>query len=182
MPPRGTRPTTDRVREALFNVLAARVDLHGAVVLDLYAGSGALGLEALSRGAASALFVEADQRAATVIRQNIASLGVSGATLRRATVASVLAGRADRPADIVFADPPYGLDTAEATAMLTALTSGGWTTSGSVVVVERAASSPELSWPRGWQPWQVRRYGDTRLEMAARVVTASAAPSGPELP
>ena len=95
MPPRGTRPTTDRVRESLFNVLAARMDLHGASVLDLYAGSGALGLEALSRGAATAMFVESDQRAAAVIDQNIKTLGVTGATLRRGTVASVLAAGAE---------------------------------------------------------------------------------------
>ena len=97
MPPRGTRPTTDRVRESLFNVLAARMDLDGASVLDLYAGSGALGLEALSRGAAAAVFVESDQRAAAVIGQNIKTLGVAGATLRRGTVASVLAAGADQP-------------------------------------------------------------------------------------
>ena len=77
MPPRGTRPTTDRVRESLFNVLNARVDLEGASVLDLYACSGALGLEALSRGAAAAVFVESDQRAAAVITQNVKTLGVA---------------------------------------------------------------------------------------------------------
>ena len=85
MPPRGTRPTTDRVRESLFNVLNARVDLEGTSVLDLYAGSGALGLEALSRGAAAAVFVESDQRAAAVITQNVNTLGVATATLRRGT-------------------------------------------------------------------------------------------------
>jgi 16S rRNA (guanine966-N2)-methyltransferase len=90
---RGTRPTTDRVRESLFNLLAARIDFAGLDVVDLYAGSGALGLEALSRGAASALFVESDARAASVITQNIASLGVRGASVRRGTVAAVLAGR-----------------------------------------------------------------------------------------
>ena len=83
MPPRGTRPTTDRVRESLFNIVTARRDLTGLAVLDLYAGSGALGLEALSRGATSALFVESDQRAAAVIARNIAALGLPGATVRR---------------------------------------------------------------------------------------------------
>ena len=87
MPRTGTRPTTDRVRESLFNVLTARLDLDGVSVLDLYAGSGALGLEALSRGAASAVFVESDQRAADVIAKNIAALGVTGATVRRGPVA-----------------------------------------------------------------------------------------------
>ena len=84
------------MREALFNVLAARMDFDGATVLDLYAGSGALGLEALSRGAAAAVFVESDQRAAAVIEQNIKTLGVAGATLRARPVASVLAAGADR--------------------------------------------------------------------------------------
>ncbi len=83
MPRSGTRPTSDRVREAVFNALAARLDLGGLAVLDLYAGSGALGLEAVSRGAASAIFVVADPRAAAVIGKNIAALGVSGATVRR---------------------------------------------------------------------------------------------------
>lgn len=81
VPPRGTRPTTDRVRESLFNIVTARRDLTGLAVLDLYAGSGALGLEALSRGAASVLFVESDQRSAAVIARNIEALGLSGAPL-----------------------------------------------------------------------------------------------------
>jgi 16S rRNA (guanine966-N2)-methyltransferase len=168
VPPRGTRPTTDRVREALFNVLAARVTLDGATVLDLYAGSGALGLEALSRGAASALFVESDQRAAAVIGQNITALGAEHTTVRRAAVAAVLSGGVDAPVDLVFADPPYDVAAAEVGEMLTALTGRGWTTEGSVVVVERAASGPELEWPDGWEPWRSRRYGDTRIEIAER--------------
>ncbi len=110
---RGTRPTTDRVRESLFNVLGARVDFPGLRVLDLYAGSGALGLEALSRGAASAIFVESDARAAAVIERNIAALGAQGAVVRRGAVAAVLAGGAARPVDLVFADPPYEVDAAE---------------------------------------------------------------------
>jgi 16S rRNA (guanine(966)-N(2))-methyltransferase RsmD len=168
VPARGTRPTTDRVRESLFNVLAARVDLDGASVLDLYAGSGALGLEALSRGAAGAMFVESDQRAAAVIEQNIETLGVRGAVLRRAAVASVLATRPDRPFELILADPPYEVDAAEVNAVLAALTDRGWTTAGSVVVIERPASGPEVRWPERWRPWRSRRYGDTRLEMAER--------------
>ena len=175
MPPRGTRPTTDRVREALFNVLSARIDLHDASVLDLYAGSGALGLEALSRGAATAVFVESDRKAAAVIGQNIEALGVTGATLRRGTVASVLAAGAETPVDLVFADPPYDVGEAEVIEMLVALTSRGWAAEGCVAVVERGASGPDLGWPDGWQPWQARRYGDTRLEMAVLDVAASAA-------
>ena len=102
----GTRPTTDRVRESLFNMLAARIDFAGIAVLDLYAGSGALGLEALSRGAASALFVEADARAAAVIERNIVALGVSGATVHRSAVAAAFRAAAAAPLDLVLADPP----------------------------------------------------------------------------
>ncbi|MCW2626488.1 MAG: rRNA (guanine966-N2)-methyltransferase [Mycobacterium sp.] len=168
MPRTGTRPTTDRVRESLFNVLASRIDFAGASVLDLYAGSGALGLEALSRGATSAVFVESDHRAAVVIAKNIDSLGAQGATLRRGSVAAVLAGGADRPVDLVLADAPYDVDDTEIAQMLTALVDGGWVAAGTVVVVERATSGPPLSWPDGWQAWQARRYGDTRLELAER--------------
>ncbi len=168
MPRTGTRPTTDRVRESLFNVLAARIDFAGAAVLDLYAGSGALGLEALSRGAASALFVEADQRAAAVIAKNIESLGVKGATVRRGAVAAVLAAGADRPVHLVLADPPYDVPADEIEAVLAALTKG-WTTTGTIVVVERPTAGAELSWPDGWQSWPSRSYGDTRLELAERI-------------
>jgi 16S rRNA (guanine966-N2)-methyltransferase len=168
VPRTGTRPTTDRVRESLFNVLVSRIDFAGASVLDLYAGSGALGLEALSRGAASAVFVESDHRAAEVIAQNIASVSAKGATVRRGPVAAVLAGRADRPADLVFADPPYDIPAAEVEEMLVALVTGGWATAGTVVVVERGTSAPELAWPDGWLPWPARRYGDTRIELAER--------------
>jgi 16S rRNA (guanine966-N2)-methyltransferase len=166
VPRSGTRPTTDRVRESLFNVLAARIDFTGVSVLDLYAGSGALGLEALSRGAASAVFVESDHRAADVISQNIGTLGVHRASVRRGAVAAVLTGGTERPVDLVFADPPYGVEAAEIESVLAALTSGGWTVPGTVAVVERAASGPSLSWPTGWHAWPQRRYGDTRIEMA----------------
>jgi 16S rRNA (guanine966-N2)-methyltransferase len=166
VPRSGTRPTTDRVRESLFNVLASRIDFAGASVLDLYAGSGALGLEALSRGAASAVFVESDHRAAAVVEQNIASLGATAA-VRRGPVAAVLAGGADRPVDLVFADPPYDVvAAADIEEMLVALVTGGWAAAGTVVVVERPAAGPPLKWPDGWRPWPARRYGDTRLELA----------------
>ena len=168
MPRTGTRPTTDRVRESLFNVLTARLDLSGLSILDLYAGSGALGLEALSRGAVSAVFVESDQRAAGVIDKNIAALGVTGATVRRGTVAVVLASGAALPVDLVLADPPYTVGTSDLEAVLEALTRGGWTTTGTVAVVERPASGVSLTWPAGWDVWPSRTYGDTRLELAER--------------
>ncbi|HXY62941.1 MAG TPA: 16S rRNA (guanine(966)-N(2))-methyltransferase RsmD [Mycobacterium sp.] len=166
VPPRGTRPTTDRVRESLFNIVTARRNLNGMSVLDLYAGSGALGLEALSRGAASALFVESDRRAAAVLERNIATLGLRGATLGRATVTAVLAAGTAAPVDLVLADPPYDVETADVYTVLGALTTHGWAKEGTLVVVERAAGSIPLSWPTGWHPWQHRVYGDTRLELA----------------
>ncbi|AQT82918.1 16S rRNA (guanine(966)-N(2))-methyltransferase RsmD [Mycolicibacterium litorale] len=166
VPPRGTRPTTDRVREALFNVLAARRDFDGLRVLDLYAGSGALGLEALSRGAVSALFVESDSRAAAVISRNVESLGLPGATVRRGAVAAVLASPAQRPMDLVLADPPYEVTVAEIEGVLGSLARNGWIGPGSVVVVERPASSAALTWPPGWTEWPSRRYGDTRIDIA----------------
>jgi len=135
-------------------------------VLDLYAGSGALGLEALSRGAASALFVESDRRAAAVLEGNITTLGLPGATLRRGQVTALLAARAAAPVDLVLADPPYDIETADVHAVLAALTTHGWVQEGTLVVIERAAASTPLGWPTGWHPWQQRVYGDTRLELA----------------
>jgi 16S rRNA (guanine966-N2)-methyltransferase len=169
VPPRGTRPTTDRVRESLFSIVTARLDLTGLAVLDLYAGSGALGLEALSRGAASATFVESDRRAATVLERNIATLGLPGATLRRGQVAAVIAAGSAVPVDLVLADPPYDVQASEVEALLSALVDHGWVSEGSVVVVERATSGPTLGWPSGWQAWQRRVYGDTSLELAERL-------------
>jgi 16S rRNA (guanine(966)-N(2))-methyltransferase RsmD len=164
VPRNGTRPTTDRVRESLFNVLAARLDFEGAAVLDLYAGSGALGLEALSRGATSAVFVESDRRAAGVLAGNVRALGVTGAEIRCAPVATTLASSTDRPARLVFADPPYEVASADVESVLAALSSGGWVAPGAVAVVERAASSAVLRWPQPWTADRDRRYGDTRLE------------------
>ncbi|MCW2663636.1 MAG: methyltransferase [Mycobacterium sp.] len=166
VPPRGTRPTTDRVRESLFNIVTARRDLTGLTVLDLYAGSGGLGLEALSRGAASALFVESDQRAAAVIARNIEALGLAGATLRRGTVATVLAAGAASPVDLILADPPYDIDAAEMNAVLATLTARGWVRERTVAAVERATGGAALTWPAGWSGWAERIYGDTRLELA----------------
>jgi 16S rRNA (guanine966-N2)-methyltransferase len=154
------------VRESLFNIVTARLDLTGVAVLDLYAGSGALGLEALSRGAASALFVESDARTATVIARNIDAVGLPGATLRRGTVAAVVAGGAASPVDLVLADPPYDVETAEIHAVVLALATHGWLREGTVAVIERASASAPLAWPDGWAAWPQRVYGDTRLELA----------------
>jgi 16S rRNA (guanine966-N2)-methyltransferase len=151
------------VREALFSAIEAAMDLSGARVLDLYAGSGALGLEALSRGAATAVLVESDAGAAAVLRRNIAELGLAGAEQRTGRVAAVLAEPADEPFDLVLADPPYAFDPA---ADLAALAAGGWVAPGSLVVVERARRSGPPDWPDALVPGRIRRYGDTELHWA----------------
>ena len=163
MPASGTRPTTDRVRESLFNLLQARMDFDGIAVLDLYAGSGALGLEALSRGASSALLVESDRRAAAVIDANIAALGAEGAVVRRAPVDKVVQS-AGRPVDLVFADPPYEVSADAVERVLAALVAQGWVRPGTLAVIERPAAGPGLTWLHGWEADGERRYGDTRLE------------------
>lgn len=166
VPPAGTRPTSDRVREALFSALGSRIDLDGAGVLDLYAGSGALGLEALSRGADHALLVESNRRSIAVLRANVADLGLPGAQVRPGTVASVLAGAPPRPYDVVFSDPPYALTGAAVTADLAALIDNGWLKPDSVVVVERSSRSPATDWPAGLIAEPPRKYGETRIELA----------------
>ena len=163
---RATRPTSDRTREGLFGtVLAIRGGLAGAAVADLYAGSGAVGLEALSRGAAEALLVESDPRAAAVIRTNIAALGFAGARLQTGPVERVLAqGPAEtRPRDFVFADPPYALGGDELARMLALLRDQGWLAPGALVAVERATRSGPPAWPAGYKPDRSRKYGEATL-------------------
>jgi 16S rRNA (guanine(966)-N(2))-methyltransferase RsmD len=160
-----TRPTSDRVREALFSALESLTDLTDSRFIDLYAGSGAVGLEAFSRGAAHVLLVEADPKAARIARENIESLGAErGVRLVTAKVAQALAaGAPDEPYDIVFADPPYAVPEEEITAMLAALVDGGWLAADAVVVVERSSRSPEPAWVPGIAPLRGRRYGETTL-------------------
>ena len=126
VPPKGTRPTSDRVREAMFSALEHDPGLHGAAVLDLCAGSGALGLEALSRGAAHTLFVESDRRAANVLRRNVADLGLPGAVVQVASAGAVLAATAERAYDVVLIDPPYDVPADEVAEWLTAAAAHGW--------------------------------------------------------
>jgi 16S rRNA (guanine966-N2)-methyltransferase len=163
-PGRDTRPTSDRVREAMFSTIESLLDLTGAAVADLYAGSGAIGLESLSRGAEHVLLVESDPRAARVARANIAALDAAAATrLRADRVERVLAGQADRPYDLVVADPPYALPDADIGEMLTALSTNGWLAEGAVVVVERSSRGPALTWVSGITGEDRRRYGETTL-------------------
>ncbi|MGA6168379.1 16S rRNA (guanine(966)-N(2))-methyltransferase RsmD [Amycolatopsis magusensis] len=165
VPPKGTRPTSERVREALFNALEVAGELDGARVLDLYAGTGALGLEALSRGAREAVFVEADKRAADVLRGNVTTLALGGA-VRHGKAETVLAAGAEAPFDLVLADPPYDLGAAQLATVLSALVTGGWLADGGLVVVERALRDGEPSWPDGLEPLRTKRYGDTALHWA----------------
>jgi 16S rRNA (guanine966-N2)-methyltransferase len=175
-PGRETRPTSDRVREALFSTLDSELGLPGARVLDLYAGSGAVGLEALSRGAEHALLVEHDPRAVKVIRANIAALGATGATVCGGRVAAVLAtGNQGTAYDLVFADPPYPLIEQELAAMLAALMQGGWLADGAMVVVERSSRSPEPPWVQGITGERGRRYGETTLWYGRAVTQRGAA-------
>jgi 16S rRNA (guanine966-N2)-methyltransferase len=164
VPPGEVRPTSDRVREALFSALDAEAGLNGAAVLDLCAGSGALGIEALSRGATHALFVESDRRVAAVLRRNLAELGLTDrAQVRVAPAASVLARPAPRGYDLVLVDPPYAVSNAEITGWLRAGWAHGWVTNATTVVVERPARAGAFGWPDPLQPRQERRYGDTVL-------------------
>ena len=167
--PKGdVRPTTDRVKEALFNVLGAHV--VDASVLDLYAGSGALGIEALSRGAATSEFVDTDAAAVSAIRANLDAAGftdVAGVT--RIDVARYLARAAPAHApdlDLVLLDPPYETPNAHVEGALRALAASGRLREGCRVVVERARADGPPSLPPGWQTEFLRAYGDTLLMVA----------------
>jgi 16S rRNA (guanine966-N2)-methyltransferase len=163
VPAGGTRPTSDRAREALFSALeSARGGLGGAVVLDLYAGSGAVGLEALSRGAAHATLVERDPRAASVLRANAATVGLPGAEVVADSVERRVGQDATRAYDVVFADPPYAEPAERVAAVLAALRDHGWLAPGAWVVVERSARHP-FGWPPGYTPERDRRYGEAAL-------------------
>ena len=159
---RDTRPTSDRAREGLFATIVSMVgSLAGARVLDLYAGSGAIGLEALSRGAGHVLLVESGARAARVIRENMAAIGLPGAELLTDRVDRVLARGPDAgPYDVVFADPPYAVPGDEVSGMLAALKDRAWLAPGALVVVERATRSGPVTWPAGFAADRARRYGE----------------------
>ncbi|WHE37551.1 MULTISPECIES: 16S rRNA (guanine(966)-N(2))-methyltransferase RsmD [Microbacterium] len=164
VPDRGTRPTSDRVRESLFGGLDASGVLDGARVLDLYAGSGALGLEAVSRGAASVDLVEKSASAAAVTDRNARTVaravGSSAVRVHRSSADAFLQS-ASGPFDLVFIDPPYDLDD-EALAITLALLADV-TAPGAVVIVERASRSPQPRVPAQLEPLRSKRYGDTAL-------------------
>ncbi|MGW4402633.1 16S rRNA (guanine(966)-N(2))-methyltransferase RsmD [Nonomuraea sp. NPDC004702] len=162
-PGRGTRPTSDRAREGIFLTLDSLYGLREARVLDLYAGSGAVGLESLSRGAAHALLVESDAKAIRTIRANIRSLGLEGAELVADKVERVLARPPEEPYDIVFADPPYALGDGEVTRVLELLRDNGWLMDEGLVAFERETRGKSLIWPEGYVEERVRRYGEASV-------------------
>jgi 16S rRNA (guanine966-N2)-methyltransferase len=165
VPDAGTRPTSDRVRESLFGALESAEALQGAAVLDLYAGSGALGLEAISRGAASLDLVEKSPRAAAIVERNAArvvkSVARDAAVRVHRSAASAFLGGPRGPYDLVFVDPPYDLTEAELAHALELLSAS--LAPGAVVVVERAGRSPQPTLPAGLEHWRDKRYGDTVL-------------------
>ncbi|MET8013463.1 16S rRNA (guanine(966)-N(2))-methyltransferase RsmD [Streptomyces sp. NPDC005271] len=165
-PGNGTRPTSDRAREGLFSTWESLLgSLNGARVLDLYGGSGAVGLEALSRGAAHVLLVESDPRAARTIRENIRTLGLPGAELRTAKAEQALAGQppATGPYDVVFLDPPYAVSDGDLHEILLTLLRKGWIASDALATVERSTRGGEFGWPAGFEGLRARRYGEGTL-------------------
>jgi 16S rRNA (guanine966-N2)-methyltransferase len=161
-----TRPTSDRARQAVFNILehaAWAPDLHGARVIDLFAGSGALGLEALSRGAAFCLFVETDDNARGAIRENIDAYSLFGQTRvhrRDATDLGVRPSSAGAPFTLAFLDPPYAKGLGDKT--LAGLVAGDWLAPGAVVMFERGRDEPDPT-PEGFERLDARDYGAARV-------------------
>jgi 16S rRNA (guanine966-N2)-methyltransferase len=174
VPGRETRPTSDRVREALFAVIGGRVE--GARVLDLFAGTGALAIEALSRGASSAVLVEQAAPAVEVIRANLDALGLTGrCRVRRTRAETYLRTQRDGPFDLVLLDPPYAAPVGLVAGLLGRLARTALAP-GAVVVVEAAARAEPPPWPPALTPDPPRRYGDTALHVA---VHRSVLESGP---
>ncbi|MFT3899759.1 MAG: 16S rRNA (guanine(966)-N(2))-methyltransferase RsmD [Gordonia sp. (in: high G+C Gram-positive bacteria)] len=162
-----TRPTSDRVREALFAAIDSRVDLDGMTVLDLFAGTGALGLEALSRGAAAAVFVDSGRSAADGLKANIATCDAADrATVVRADALAYLGGAGNQVFDMVFCDPPYGLPDEELERVLVAV---GPLVGDGYLILERGRRARPTVWPPILRPVLQKVYGDTRVEWAERV-------------
>lgn len=162
-PGTGTRPTSDRAREGLFSTWQSLLGgpLDGERVLDLYAGSGAVGLESLSRGAGHTLLVEADARAARIVRENVKSLGLPGAEVRTGKAEQIVQSPPPAgPYDIVFLDPPYAVTDDDLREILLTLRSQGWLATEALVTVERSTRGGEFGWPEGFDALRARRYGE----------------------
>ena len=170
VPKSGTRPTSERVREALFARLDHYGVLRGARVLDLCAGSGALGLEAYSRGAAQVHLVDASKAATAVAQRNIRALGASGVRALTANAATYISGSAGAPVQVVFLDPPYDMAQEVLGQILAGLArrEDPWLDDTSVVVVERSSRSGEPIWPQGMECFSQKNYGETTLWFAQR--------------
>src|SRR3954447_18015092 len=179
--PRGDapRPTSEVVREALFNALESRNAVRGAKVLDLFAGSGALGIEAASRGAADVVLVDSSRQAAGAARTNVGDLAMLRVAVVLSSVERFLAGRAPFAADLVLVDPPYSMAEDAVAAILQQLASTTWVVPSGLVVVERSTRSPEPDWPEGLERSTVRRYGETAVWTAQYSPVASAPVGGP---
>jgi 16S rRNA (guanine966-N2)-methyltransferase len=176
VPPSGTRPTSDRAREALFSSLESALGgLQGSRFLDLYAGSGAVGLEAWSRGAARVVLVESAAAAVKVLRANVASLHDARRTVTTARTGKidVLPVKAERAAaelptsgfDVIFADPPYDLPTVQVAGVLATLAQRAVPRADAIIVVERATRD-RWAWPLGYTATHARKYGDATLHYA----------------
>ncbi|ORC22202.1 16S rRNA (guanine(966)-N(2))-methyltransferase RsmD [Rothia nasimurium] len=168
VPGESTRPTTDRVKEALFSRLESYNMLKGAHVLDLFGGSGALGCEALSRGAAHVDFVDHYLKAVSVIERNVAAVSKTAAgsarvhrMAARAYLNQVSGLPQKNPWDLIFVDPPYAVTNSELEELLGLLT--GRVSEGAVIVVERASRTAEPSWPSGLEKFSEKKYGETIL-------------------
>ncbi|MGZ5409769.1 MAG: 16S rRNA (guanine(966)-N(2))-methyltransferase RsmD [Aeromicrobium sp.] len=159
----GTRPTTDRVREALFSSLQSEFgSLDGLRFLDLFSGSGAIGLEAASRGASHVDLVENDRRAAHVIAANISELKCQVAKLRTQPVERFVQDAPKAPYDVIFLDPPYAFDRSALEGLLRAISAAAWLAAGGVVVIERSRRD-DFSWPEPLAARRDKKYGDTVL-------------------
>ncbi|WP_226535336.1 MULTISPECIES: 16S rRNA (guanine(966)-N(2))-methyltransferase RsmD [Streptomyces] len=161
-PGNSTRPTSDRAREGLFSTWQSLLGgpLDGERVLDLYAGSGAVGLEALSRGAGHVLLVEADARAARTVRDNARTVGLPGAEVRAGKARQIVQAPPDDPYDLVFLDPPYAVSDDDLREILLTLRTQGWLADEALVTVERSTRGGEFRWPEGFDALRSRRYGE----------------------
>ena len=166
VPPKGTRPTSDKVREALFSRLEHFDVVDGARVLDLYAGSGALGLEAASRGAAHVTLVDSARQAVDVCRHNVRELALPAVDVVLDRVERFVAAPPVAAWDLVLLDPPYDVPEDVVDAVLEALAAPGVLSAGAIVVVERSKRSAAQTWPGSWEALTHKDYGDTSVWLA----------------
>lgn len=167
-PPEDTRPTSDRAKEGMFSSLESRFGIEGRQVLDLFAGSGALGLEALSRGATEAVLVDSSSAVAPVLAKNIAAVGIDGAIAEQSDVFAYLKRAPRGRFEVVFADPPYAMDSKRITEALRLLIPA--LADSAIVAIERSRQTAPTAWPEGYEPTEQklkkRSYGIARIDYA----------------